>query len=148
MYCLFATSRDTTAALLKYLKLWESKGLRRIKVENVVTAMNEIMAACRRLYASGHLPDEASLDVIIGFSKGSCSAFTEIFSDMRKDQVRDNLQEGTALAPDPDRTFLEITNTVNMAVELYHNLNTSGKYNIPKNHKFSNLTVSKYNRQL
>jgi hypothetical protein len=139
-HILFATSRDTTTALLKYLSIWKSKGLRRIKGENVVTASKELMAACRRLHATGHLPDEATADIISGFEKGSCTAFTEIFGDMRKDHVKETLKRGTALAPDPDRTLSEIVTTIGMAVDLYHNLSTANAWNIPKNHKFSNLT--------
>ena len=140
-FCLFATSRDTTSALLKYLQIWRSNGLRRIPGENVATAYKRLMAVARRLHATNNLVDEAIQDVIYGLEKGSVTAFTEIFSDMRKDYTKSSLIAGPTASMGRDRVLMEISRILRLAMDLYNNLSTTSQWNIPKGHpKFNNLT--------
>lgn len=55
---MFHMSRDTITALKRYLKIFEEKGLRRIRGENVVVAEKEIIAVCSRLQEVNALPEE------------------------------------------------------------------------------------------
>ena len=54
---MFHMSRDTINALKKYLKIFQEKGLRRIRGENVVVAQKELVTVCTRLNEVNALPD-------------------------------------------------------------------------------------------
>ena len=76
---MFHMSWDTIMALKKYLKLFEEKGLRRIRGKNVVIAEKEIMAVCTRLKEVNALPDETVVDVLEGLTNCSVPDFTKLF---------------------------------------------------------------------
>ena len=65
---MFHMSRDTINALKKYLKIFEEKGLRRIRGENVAIAEKEVNAVCARLNEVKALPDETVVDVLTGLT--------------------------------------------------------------------------------
>jgi hypothetical protein len=137
LYCLFAASRDTTAALIKFLAIWCTKGLQRIKGENIVTAKHEVLAACRRLYASGNLPNEATIDVLKGLENCSVQAFRDIFALYWQDATKVSLDLISVCPFGFDNCMDKINMFMNKAVDFYHSLCTSNQWNIPKGHKFS-----------
>ena len=77
-YTLFTKSRDTTAALKKYLQFFSIKGLQCVRNESVVIAKKEIMAVCKQLYAADDFPEETTIDISKGLQKCSVKCFCDL----------------------------------------------------------------------
>jgi hypothetical protein len=65
---LFGLNRDTTAALVNFLKLFWKKGLSCYQGENVALAWKELLAVCSRLAEEKELPQEMPVDLLMGFT--------------------------------------------------------------------------------
>lgn len=133
---MFHMSRDTITALKKYLKLFEEKGLRRIRGENVVVAEKEINAVCTRLNEVGALPEETVVDVLEGLTNCSVPDFTKLFDFL--------LQAARVNALDLDEankgdTLAQVKQIMAKAVDAYHALCTAGKWHV--NHKRVSVVV-------
>jgi len=126
---MFYMSRDTIDALKTYLKLFQSKGLRKLRGENVVVAQKQLIAVCTRLQEVNSLPSETVNDILEGMSYCSVPEFAKVFEHYRI----------TARAKissiddddDDDDTLAEIKKFLVKAVDEYHALNTAGKWNVP-----------------
>mmetsp|Transcript_7314 Transcript_7314/g.15019 ORF Transcript_7314/g.15019 Transcript_7314/m.15019 type:complete len:368 (+) Transcript_7314:1137-2240(+) len=135
-HCLFAKSRDTTAALKKFLKVFEQKGLQRIKGENVVITKKEMLAVCRQLFSTGE-PQQTTIDILKGLKRCSMKSFQDLFDSNLQDATK-TLLELTSTRPwGHDNVYNEVAMFMMKAVEYYHNLHTANQWNIPKGHKFS-----------
>ena len=82
--CLFNQSRHTAASLKSYIALFKKQGLQRknLKGENVVRVKKELLAVCKRLSASGNLPDETTVDILEGLHKCSNKLFRDLFGGL------------------------------------------------------------------
>ena len=123
---MFHISRDTINALKKYLKLFEEKGLRRIRGENVVIAEKEINAVCSRLSEVNALPDETVVDVLTGLTNCSVPEFTKLFDYLLQGARVNALDMNGDLTGDD--TLTQIKNIMSKAVDAYHALCTAGKW--------------------
>lgn len=133
--CLFFLSRDTVAALKKFLSLFRDKGLRRYKGENVVVAQREIDAVCSRLDEVGELPKETPLDIIEGFTLCSVPQFADIFRWMLQAARAEGMLEGDAFSDDPLKTkgtLARVTSITAKAVESYHALCTASEWHVSR----------------
>ena len=130
---MFHMSRDTIQALKKYLKLFQEKGLRRIRGENVVIAQKELLAVCTRLDKVNALPSETMIDVLEGLTNFSVPDFTKLFDFFHQ------LARAASLDDDheDDDTLKEIKKILTKAVDEYHALCTAGKWHI--NHTRINI---------
>ena len=135
--CLFAQSRDSISACKKFLAIFAKKGLGRYKGENVVSAKRELLAVCRRLHGNGNLDDNASEDVLQGLKKSSVERFRSLFDAYYVRVTEANLMPGGARCWGHQDVYDEIVFIIGQAVELYHHMNMSHEYNVPKGHKFS-----------
>ena len=129
-------SRDTITALKKYLKLFEEKGLRRIRGENVVIAEKEIVAVCTRLKEVNALPNETVVDVLKGLTNCSVPDFTELFDFLLQAARVNALELDEANKGD---TLAQVKEIMSKAVDAYHALCTAGKWHV--NHKRVSLIV-------
>jgi len=91
---LFGLNRETTAALVNFLKLFRNKGLRRYQGENVALARRELLAVCSRLCEAKELPQETPLDLLYGLTLCSVSEFKGLF-EHKLQQARVDSLEGT-----------------------------------------------------
>ena len=133
---MFHMSRDTITALKKYLKLFEEKGLRRIRGENVVVAEKEIVAVCTRLKEVNALPDETVVDVLEGLTNCSVPDFTKLFDFLLQAARVNALELDEANKGD---TLAQVKEIMSKAVDAYHALCTAGKWHV--NHKRVSLIV-------
>jgi hypothetical protein len=134
---MFYMSRDTINALKKYLKLWEEKGLRRIRGENVVIAEKEIIAVCTRLHEVNSLPDETVADILEGLTNCSVPEFTKMFDwQLQGIKVRSLKLEEDNMEGDTLEMVKEI---LTEAVDAYHALCTAGKWHV--NNKRASLVI-------
>ena len=129
---LFAHSRDTISSLKKYLKLWESKGLQRIKGENVTIARKEIVAVSRRLNATNSLPDETTIDVLTGLTKCSQPKFREVFKSYLQDATKASLDISESRQWGHNNALGEVEMFMNKALDFYNSLCTGSQWHIPK----------------
>ncbi|KAL7465923.1 hypothetical protein ACHAXS_006228, partial [Conticribra weissflogii] len=138
-YFLFAKSRNTTEAMKKFLKIVKSKGLSRVPHENVVIFRKEVLAVCRRLYASGDLPEETTEDILEALKKSSVKKFRDLFESYAQEATKYSLELNPSGSRPwgHDNVLEEVMYFLNKAVEYYHNLHTAHQWNIPKGHKFS-----------
>ena len=130
--CLFTRSRDTTAALKKYIAFFEKKGLQRIRGESVVVAKRELMAVCKRLDATGDLPDETTLDIIKGMKRCSVKTFRDLFTAYEQEAIKANLEVGDHRPWGHTSVMDEVLWVLQTAVDYFHSLNTTDAWNIPK----------------
>lgn len=65
---LFGLNRDTTAALIKFLKLFHDKCLWRYQGENVAIDQKELLAMCSQLCKAEELPEETPVDLLTGLT--------------------------------------------------------------------------------
>ena len=76
---LFGLNRDTTAALVNFLKLFWNKGLPCYQGENVALARKELLAVCSRLAEAKELPQEMPVDLLMGLTLCSVDQFKTLF---------------------------------------------------------------------
>ena len=136
---LFNKNRDTTAALKKFLKLWESKGLRRFKGENVTLARKQLLAVCTRLDEAGCLDDEALEEILTGFTLCSVSDFSDLFKSFLQDAKKLSLQSVYRHSPGVG-VLAEIKVVLANAASRYDSLCLSNQWHVPKNHRLHNIT--------
>jgi hypothetical protein len=134
---LFSKSRDTTAALKRYLKLFETKGLQRIRGENVVVAKKEVIAVCKRLDCTGDLPDETTIDVLRGLQRVTVVEFKDVFHSYHQEAMKSALEVSGSRPWGHNSTLEEVIYLMSLALDYYINLNVSGRWTIPKGHKFA-----------
>ena len=134
---LFSKSRDTTAALKRYLKLFETKGLQRIRGENVVIAKKEVIAVCKRLDCTGDLPDETTIDVLRGLQRVSVVEFRDVFHSYHQEAMKSSLEVSGSRPWGHSTTLEEVVYLMSIALDYYINLNVSGRWSIPKGHKYA-----------
>ncbi len=65
---LFGLNRDTTAALVNFLKLFQNKGLHCYQGENVALAQKELLAVCSCLAEAKELPQERPVGLLMGLT--------------------------------------------------------------------------------
>jgi hypothetical protein len=135
---MFHMSRDTIQALKKYIKLFEEKGLRRIRGENVVVAKKELKAVCTRLKEVNALPDETVVDILEGLTNCSVPEFTKLF-DFLLQAARADALDLNNLDEESDDTLGQVKHILSKAVDSYHALCTAGKWHV--NHKRASLIV-------
>ena len=122
---MFHMSRETINALKKYLKIFEEKGLRKIRVKKVAVAEKEVVAVCSRLQEAKALPDETVVDVLTGLTLCSVPEFTKMF-DFALQRKR---MEALELADETEQdTLKEIKAIMSKAVDSYHSLCMAGKW--------------------
>ena len=127
---MFHISRDTINALKKYIKIFQEKGLRRIRGENVVIAEKEINAVCSRLNEVHALPDETVIDVLEGLTNCSVPEFTDLFNFCLQSTRVHALSIDDDLTQEKD-TLSQIRDIMTKAVEAYHALCTAVKWHVP-----------------
>ena len=145
-HCLFAKSRDTTAALKKYLTFFAAKGLQRIRNESMVVAKREIMAVCKRLNSDGHLPTETTVDVLKGLQHCSVKAFRDLFALYQQEAIRAELQVGEAELWGCKDTMEQVEFIIRTAYDFYNNLTATNQWNVPKGHKMGAAVVGAVSR--
>jgi len=149
---MFYVSRETKAALLAFLKLFKDRGLRRYKGENVSVAEKQLSAVCTRLKEARALPVEAYGDILEGLAKCSDEEFASTFDTMKNfDRVEALASNRLAALAVPkfgmefllddlsdeepeegSETLTKIKGLLIQAVDLYHSLNTAGKWAVSK----------------
>ena len=130
---LFKYNRDTAAALKKFIKLFETKGLRRYKGENVNLAREELLVVCERLSEVDDLPKETPVDILTGLTLCSVEEFRTLFESFLQDAKKQALL--TLYEPEKVNILNEIQLILSNALEAYCTLCQSGNWNVPKNHK-------------
>ena len=123
---IFYMSHDTINAFKKYLKLFQEKGLCRVRGENVVIAQKEIIAVCIRLKEVNALPEETVINVLEGLANCLVPDFTKLFNFY--------LQMSQATHEEDEKgvtdTLAFIKKHLNKAVDEYHALCTAGKWHV------------------
>lgn len=130
---LFGLNRDTTAALIDFLKLFRNKGLRRYRGENVVLAKKELLVVCNRLAEAKELPLETPIDIITGLTLCSVTDFKNLFEHMLQEEKMKALN-GTK-RNDQQSVMAEIRIILVKATEVYDSMNTSDLWNVPRNQR-------------
>ena len=128
---LFVLNRDTIAALQKFLKLFQTRGLQRMyKGESVTLAKKQLLAVCQRLHEGGELPSEAPIDILEGLVKCSCEPFAKLFDSFLQDAKKDFLKNG--LSRKKSDPMSEVQGYLSKAWHVYDTLCTAGTWNVPK----------------
>ena len=70
---IFAKSTKVVASLLKWIKNFEKKGLRKIPSNNVRLFAETASVICARLHEFGELPIDADIDILKGLTKCDCN---------------------------------------------------------------------------
>ena len=70
---IFAKSTKVVASLLKWIKMFEKKGLRKIPNNNVRLFPETASVICARLHEFGELPIDADIDILKGLTKCDCN---------------------------------------------------------------------------
>jgi len=130
---LFGLNRDTTAALIDFLKHFRSKGLRRYRGENVVHAKKELLAACNRLAEAKELPLETPIDIITGLTLCSVTDFKNLFEHMLQEEKMKALNGNKRT--DQKSVMAEIRVILAKATEVYDSMSTSELWNVPRNQR-------------
>ena len=131
--------------LKTFFKITETKGLGCNPGENVVYFDKEILAVGKRLHISGDLPEEPIIDVLTGLTKCSCKLFKTVFESYLQDAVKKLLEITTGGLGATKDLYDTIHDILHKAVEFYHSLNTSNKWNVVKGHKFSAVGTGCWN---
>ena len=120
-------NRDTTTALKNFLKLCSTKGLRRIKGENVSIYKQEVEAVVRRLNEANALPEETVIDILTGLTLCSVEDFKRLFNSYLDDVKKASLASTFGRTKTQD-TFGQVMFYLNNAAIHYRNLNMSNKW--------------------
>ena len=120
-------SRDTINALKKYLKIFEEKGLRRIRGENVAIAEKEVNAVCARLNKVKALPDKTVVNVLTGLTNCSVPEFKSLFDFMLQAA---RIQALKLNESPPGDTLQNMREIMAKAVDAYHALCAAGKWHV------------------
>jgi hypothetical protein len=135
----FALNREIVDALKSFLKLFKNKGLKRLyKGENVTLAQKQIMAVVRRLHGAGELPKETPIDVLEGLRLCSVQEFSDLFDSFLQDAKKESLISG--MRHSRRDAFLETKVILHNAWQTFDTMCTAKKWNVPKGHKFSNVS--------
>jgi len=126
-------SRDVVIALRKYLKLFETKGLTRVKGESVLVVATELVAVCTRLNDVNQLPDETVIDVLTGLTKCSTEEFQDLFKHILNEERRVLLTQRVG-SSSGQATLERIKSILDQAIDLYNTLCLGSKWH---NHRHS-----------
>lgn len=127
---LFGLNRDTTAALVNFLKLFRNRGLRRYQGENVALARKELLAVCSRLCEAKELPQETPMDLLTGLTLCSVDDFRGLFEHKLQQSRVESLEGNRHLSQ--VEIMGEVRVLLNYAAQFYGSLNMSDKWNQTK----------------
>jgi hypothetical protein len=96
---LFGLNGNTTAALVNFLKLFWNKGLHCYRGENVALAWKELLAVCSRLAEAKELPQETSVDLLMGLTLCSVDQFKTLFEHKLQVAKAESLEGNHHLPP-------------------------------------------------
>ena len=130
---LFGLNRDTVAALIKFLKLFREKGLRRYQGENVALARKELLAVCGRLSEAKELPQETPVDILTGLTLCSVEQFTTLFAHKLQQMKALSLEGNKHLSQ--SEIMAEVRVLLSQAAQYYSSLNMSDYWNLPRNQR-------------
>ncbi len=128
---LFGLNRDTTAALVNFLKLFWNKGLCRYQGEYVALAQKELMAVCSHLAEAKELPQETPVDLLTGLTLCSVDEFKILFKHKLQVAKAKSL-EGNHHLSQPE-IMGEVRVLLASAAQYYNSLNMSDNLNLPQN---------------
>jgi hypothetical protein len=72
-------NRETTVALVNFLKLFWNKGLHCYQGENLTLAQKELLAVCSHLAEAKELPQEKPVDLLTGLTLCLVNQFKTLF---------------------------------------------------------------------
>jgi hypothetical protein len=131
----FGLNRDTTAALVNFLKLFQNKGLRRYQGENVALAQKELLAVCSRLAEAKELPQETLVDLLTGLTLCLVDKLNTLFEHKLQVAKVESL-EGIHHLSQPE-IMGEVRVLLASAAQYYNSLNMSDNWNLPRNQRLN-----------
>jgi hypothetical protein len=126
---LFGLNRDTSVALVNFLKLFWNKGLCRYQGENVAISQKELLAVCSRLAEAKELPQEKPVDLLKGLTLCSVDQFKTLFEHKVQGAKAKSL-EGNHHMSQPE-IMGEVHILLASAAQYYSSLNMSDTWNLP-----------------
>ena len=75
-------TQEVKKAILQWLSYWKTKGLSRVKGENMAQAELLLLGSCKQLWADGSLHSEFVIDILEGLCICCCTEFKEMFQVM------------------------------------------------------------------
>ena len=141
---MFTMSGMVVLSLQKYLKQFAQDGVAKVPNEDVRICAEQIVAVSARLAEVDALPHESAGQILEGFTR--CSV--PDFRDMHKMLITaENIRQIRAVGGKRDSTATldAIKKLCSEAVDYFHVLNLSNKWNIPQGHRADAAVISCYN---
>jgi hypothetical protein len=130
---LFGLNRDTTAALVNFLKLFWNKGLRCYQGENGALAWKELLAVCSRPAEANELPQETPVDLLMGLTLCLVDQFKTLFEHKLQVAKAESL-EGDHHLSQPE-IMGEVSVLLASAAQYYNSLNMSDNWSLSQNQR-------------
>jgi hypothetical protein len=128
---LFGLNRDTTAALVNFLKLFRNKGLRCYQGEIVALARKELLAVSSCLAKAKELPQEMPVDLLMGLTLCLVGEFKTLCEHKLEVAKAESLEGNNHLSQ--PKIMGEVCVLLAPAAQYYNSLNMNDNWNLPQN---------------
>ncbi len=125
---LFGLNKDTTVALVNFLKLFQNKGLHCYQGENVALARKELLAVCSCLAEAKELPQDTPVDLLTGLTLCLVDQFKTLFKQKLQVAKAESL-EGNHHLSQPE-IMREVRILLASAAQYCSSLNMSDTWNL------------------